>query len=99
MKLKLILDDEDENIELKSKKLKDSLNDSKPNLRLLTNEECYLEDSNQDESYLMEEKAWNGHHLCNSLVFLLAVAGCTMSISRGRGSFGMWCSYLDFGNQ
>ena len=57
MKLKLILDDEDENIELKSKKLKDSLNDSKPNLRLLTNEECYLEDSNQDESYLMEEKA------------------------------------------
>ena len=56
MKLKLILDDEDENIGLKSEKLKDSLNDSKPKLRLLTNEECYLEDSNQDESYLMEEK-------------------------------------------
>ena len=56
MKLKLILDDEDENIGLKSEKLKDSLNDNKPNLRLLTNEECYLEDSNQDESYLMEEK-------------------------------------------
>ena len=57
MKLKLILDDEDENIGLKSEKLKDSLKNSKPKLRLLTNEECYLEDSNQDESYLMEEKA------------------------------------------
>ena len=57
MKLKLILDDEDENIGLKSKKLKDNLNHNKLKLRLLTNEESYVDDINQDESYLMEEKA------------------------------------------
>ena len=57
MKLKLILDDEDENIGLKSKKLKDNLNYNKSKLRLLTNEKSYVEDVNQNESYLMEEGA------------------------------------------
>ena len=57
MKLKLILDDEDENIGLKSKKLKDNLNHNKSKLRLLTNEKSYVDDVNQNESYLMEEEA------------------------------------------
>ena len=51
MKIKLILDDEDEKIEPKSELVKD-----KPKLKLLINEEYSLEDIDQEESGLQEEK-------------------------------------------
>ena len=57
MKIKLILDDEDEKIASKSGSAKYRLNkNNKPKLKLLINEEYSLEDIDQEESGLQEEK-------------------------------------------